>query len=258
MFYLFLEMPLNPKYKDFWKGYEDKACLKELEDELENYSNTFVDEDDVIKNTKISPQTCEFASQESIFTWRLPENFFDNNYIVDCDINEYFPGFLKNELELCRIKDSKMAEVKISLNNAFERFVNELARTGYIKNNHVEKSSFAHALTGRKVDVETKRVTWKRVSDDNSRPKDWLNDMCYLVRELYPTYLYDKSGKRMRNKFMHILKVFEIDPSGDYKLSSSYAKNADGDFIKKVEDFLKVVRMVKDSVFPEKGGSRTI
>ena len=250
--YLFKLPAVRGMYDEGLKYWKQNCWEKKLAE----YESYLLDPENCEDTTaSISEPISQDPVVGSAFTWRLPPDFFDNSYIVDCKINEYLQGFLdnKNGFALESVRDVKMPEVKSTLNPAFEDLINYFASEGYIDNDDVTKSSFAYALTGRKVDIKTKKVTWKRVFYDSEKPMNWLNNMCYLVRELHSYYFKDEQGKRMKNKFMHILEVFEIDPPGDYKLSSSYAKNADDGFIKKVEDFLEVVRMVKDSVFPEKG-----
>lgn len=197
--------------------------------------------------------------------WELPTEFFNKTYKMQCNTSEYFPSFLKHELDLDNIPINKQEMVMILLNKAFETLINNLARPdqingkkeykrGYIDDDNITKSSFAHALTGRKVDSEIIPVKWKRPNPLSRKKFDYLNDLCYLVKKLYPSPLTDENNKKIQ-RYQHIAKVFDFSdgPEGPKELSklkSSYAKNAGEDMKKIVDDFINDVRDINNKVFP--------
>lgn len=237
------DIVFNPKYKEFWKDYVDVEDAEEIE------------------NAQSSPQKEEPLSLENdrsiceYSTWRLPNEFFDKSYIDDCDINEYIPFFLEDQIKIAAVVNDKLTELKKRLNVVFQDFIETLAGKGCIDNDYLTKASFAHALTGRKVDVEIKKVKWKY--SQSAKDKGWLNNICFIASKLYPRYIYDKNHNQLK-KFDHIKKVFDLDYGSltpelyqkinPEKIGSSYGDNAD-DFVKNaVEKFLNSVEFIKISI----------
>lgn len=206
-----------------------------------------------------TPQIEKPVSQKSIptietNTWHLPIDFFTESYIDTCGVNEYFPMFLEHKIKLGRVDKEKLHIVKLQLNLFFEDFINWLAEEGYIDNDSVTKSSFAHALTGRKVDGETKTVTWKRAHKGSSIQNNWTNNISYMIRELYPHTISDENGNVI-GRYAHLKKVFSFE-EGNRKSSvgSSYPKYADDNFKDKVDGLVKDVdQLAKEfGISPEK------
>lgn len=176
--------------------------------------------------------------------WHLPDDFFTESYIDTCDVKEYFPMFMEHIIKLGRVEKEKLPDVKKHFKDYFESFINWLARTGYIDNTSIIKSSFAHALTGRKVDGETVTVTWKRADKKSSIQNNWTNNISYMIRELYPHTICDKNGNVI-GRYAHLKIVFSFEEGNEKSsVGSSYPKYADDDFKNKVDEFVKDVDLL--------------
>ena len=238
-----------PEYEAIWKQYKDLGFIDYFKEEFK-----------LKVKTQPTPQIEEPAGQESISTigattWCLPVDFFDKSYIDDCDINEYIPHFLEDKINIAAVVNEKLAELKLKLNVVFQDFIETLAGEGCIDNDYLTKASFAHALTGRKVDVEIKKVKWKY--SQSTKDKGWLNNICFIASKLYPRSISDKNHNRLK-RFDHIKKVFDLDYDSltpeiyqkfdPYKTGSSYGINADNFVKNAVEKFLKSVEYIKISI----------
>ena len=222
-----------------------------LDNELDEFFTTVFGYEDQLPK----PQNGESTSPESELTirnntWQLPVDFFDKSYVVECNQNEYIPYFLKDEINFATLTDTESDTLKVLLNYALEEFINTLAKKGCIDDDYITKASFAHALTGRKVNVETIRVTWKRTQ--SSKDFGWLKNIWYIGRELYPRYIYDNKDNQIQ-KYDHIAKVFDLEieniSSEEHlyyesvlKSASSYANTADKFLKDAVDLFLKYVK----------------
>ena len=242
------EILFVPEYETIWKQYEDSG-IDLIEDEIFSWAEV-----------EPTPQIGEPVSQESISTisdttWHLPIDFFDKSYLDDCDINEYIPCFLEDQLKIAAVVNDKLTDLKERLNVVFQDFIETLAGEGCIDNDYLTKASFAHALTGRKVDVEIKKVKWKY--SQSTKDKGWLNNIYFIASKLYPRYIYDKNHNKLK-KIDQIKKVFDLDHDSltlekyqkinPEKFSPSYGVNAD-DFVKNaVEKFLNSVEIIKISI----------
>lgn len=250
------EILIVPFFEPIWKQYEKNDALNLLEQDLEGLEKMFP----LHPVLQEMPQISELNSQEpvvgSAFTWHLPPDFFDKNYIDKCEIDEYIPCFLEDKLKFATVTNDKLSELKVRLNDAFEEFIETLAENNCIDNDYVTKASLAHALTGRKVDVETKKVRWKNTQ--STKRLGWLSNICHIVRYIYPKYIYDKEHNQL-DKYGQMTIVFDLDfdsipleerpqRTPKSKLSSSYADNAD-DFIKDaIVKFINTVLVIKKSV----------
>lgn len=185
--------------------------------------------------------------------WQLPDDFFTESYIDTCSVNDYFPMFMEHKIKLSRAGKEKLSKVKKPYRLLFEGFINWLAIEGYIDNTSITKSSFAHALTGRKVDGETIQVTWKRAHNGAPKQNNWTNNISYMIRELYPYRITDEKCNTIR-KYDHLLKVFLFE-AGNTKVSvgSSRAKYVDGVFKDKVDEFVLDVDLLAKAygIFPK-------
>ena len=241
-----------------WKKNSWGEKMSELESRLQD--NT-TDEGKKSINDSETPtlQNEEPVSKESISTigdatWHLPIDFFADSYLDTCDENTYFPGFLEHIINLVGLDENILNVVRVQLNKLFEDFINWLAREGYIENTSITKSSFAHTLTGRKVDGKTIKVTWKRAHKGSGKQNDWGDNISYMVNEFYFYKVRDKNYKTIR-KFDRIRELFVIEEGNElFSVGSSYAKYVDKDFRAKVDRFVKGVdRLAKElGISPEK------
>lgn len=169
--------------------------------------------------------------------WQLPVDFFDDSYIDKCDIHEYFPLFLSDQMKKLKSGENKKPEFLLKLAECFKDFVDKLAEYGFFDNDNVTKSSFARALTGRKVDSDIKPVKLKRQTI-SSRKMDAVCNMCYLVNRLYPRQIPNIS------KYEHIFRVFSVEGYSGQNVMGSYANRAEDKFKKLVDGFLFKVEYV--------------
>jgi hypothetical protein len=243
------EILFVPEYEIIWKQYEDSVSIDSIVDEFFSW-----------EEVEPTPQIEEPASQESISTindttWHLPIDFFDKSYLDDCDTDDYIPCFLEDQIKIDAVVNDKLNELKERLNVVFQDFIETLAGKGCIDNDYITKASFAHALTGRKVDMKIKKVKWKY--SQSTKDKGWLNNIYFIASKLYPRYIYDKNHNKLR-KIDQIKKVFDLDHDSltlekyqkinPEKFSPSYGYNAD-DFVKNaVEKFLNSVEIIKISI----------
>ena len=260
--YIFHQPAFEKQYNENLKMWKD-GTLKALftkRQKLDGYSegtdgrevNSVIDIDE---NEKLqTPQIVESAAQLP-YKWELPVDFFDKSYLDDCDTDEYIPCFLEEQITIDTVVNEKLPELKLRLNVAFQEFIETLAVNGCIDNDYITKASFAHALTGRKVDVRVKKVKWKY--SQSTKDKGWLDNICHIASELFPRYIKDKNHKQLK-KFDQIKKVFDLDYDSltpelfqdirPDKFSSSYGYNAD-DFVKNaVKKFLNSVEFIKISI----------
>lgn len=247
------EILLSKKYKSIWDKYDfdsDSNLELVLLQELGEYFQSI----GFVKSQKKSEEVSGDSGKTT--QWHLPVEFFDKSYVVECDQDEYIPCFLGDKIKFAALTDTESKMIKVDLNLAFEEFINTLAKKGCIDDDDITKASFAHALTGRKVDVKTITVKWKR--SQSSKDFGWLNNIFYIGRELYPKYIFDNKQNQIR-KYDQIVKVFDLEfesiPSekqlnykAAIKTGSSYADSAD-EFIKNAVDvFLKYVEIIKMAI----------
>ena len=224
-----------PNKTSFW-GIDEKKSDETLAQYIENDSPI------ILKGTDNSTQdNCSTKKTGSV--WPLPTDFFDVTYEGNYDIKVFFPGFLNHIISIGQgFDDPQKMKERIELCDVFCRFVNDLAQKGYIDNDKDTKLAFTRALTGRRVKTKVEKVEWKRPNVLSSKQNDWLNDICYLVQQLYPKYICDTNKKRM-SKFRHIFTVF--GGLGDWKkIESSYANNVGEDFKALIDSFIDTVRKI--------------
>lgn len=188
------QLVFNPKYEKFWKDYEDDSCLGELDNEMEGSA---ADLEKKVGNTK---------------RWRL-QRYLSRQVECGKDSLKHCQGIREN---IINKGDDKLT-----------KFIQGIAKMGYIDNDPITKNSFAYALTGRG-GFKTKiiKVRWH-----HTKAKKSLSES---VRVLL--YISSKMFLTKKETYTQLFEVLDAGPNPCIKdgkdQSSSYSESVSEEFKK--------------------------